>query len=57
VGKRVAIIGTGQTNHCSSREDVNEMELVYEAASAALKDAEMTIAEIDAVVLANMELF
>jgi acetyl-CoA C-acetyltransferase len=57
VGKRAAIIGTGQTNHCSSREDVNEMELVYEAATAALKDAEMTIKDIDAVVLANMELF
>ncbi|MDI6761845.1 MAG: thiolase family protein [Thermodesulfobacteriota bacterium] len=57
MGKRAAIIGTGQTNHCSSREDVNEMELVYEAATAALKDAEMTIKDIDAVVLANMELF
>jgi len=57
VGKRAAIIGTGQTNHCSTREDVNEMELVYEAATAALKDAEMTIKDIDAVVLANMELF
>jgi len=57
VGRKVAIIGTGQTKHCSSREDVNEMELIYEAATAALKDAEMTIKDIDAVVLANMELF
>jgi len=57
LGKKVAIIGTGQTKHCSSREDVNEMELVYEAATAALKDAEMPIKDIDAVVLANMELF
>lgn len=57
MGKRAAIIGTGQTNHCSSREDVNEMELIYEAVTAALKDAEMTIKDIDAVVLANMELF
>ncbi len=57
MGKRVAIIGTGQTRHCSKREDVNQMELVYEAATAALKDAEMTVKDIDAVVLANMELF
>jgi len=57
MGRRTAIIGTGQTKHCSKREDVNQMELVYEAATAALKDAEMSIKEIDAVVLANMELF
>ncbi len=57
MGKKVAIIATGQTRHSSNREDVNQMELVYEAASAALKDAEMTIDDIDAVLLANMELF
>ena len=57
MGRRTAIIGTGQTKHCSKREDVNQMELVYEAATAALKDAEMSIKEIDAVVFANMELF
>lgn len=57
MGRRVAIIGTGQTKHCSSREDANQMELVYEAATAALRDAEMNIKDIDAVVLANMELF
>ena len=57
MGRRVAIIGTGQTKHCSRREDVNQMEMVYEAATAALVDAEMTIKDIDAVVMANMELF
>ena len=57
MGKRTAIIGTGQTKHCSRREDANQMELVYEAATAALKDAEMSIKDIDAVVFANMELF
>ncbi len=57
MGKRVAIMGTGETRHCSKREDVNQMELVYEAVTAALKDAEMTVKDIDAVVLANMELF
>lgn len=57
MGRRVAIIGTGQSKHCSRREDANQMELVYEAATAALRDSEMSIKEIDAVVLANMELF
>ncbi len=57
MGRKVAIIGTGQTKHCSRREDVNQMEMVYEAATAALRDAEMSVNDIDAVVLANMELF
>ncbi|MBW2637626.1 MAG: thiolase family protein, partial [Deltaproteobacteria bacterium] len=46
-----------QTKHCSKRDDVNQMELVHEAVVAALRDAEMNITEIDAVVLTNMELF
>jgi acetyl-CoA C-acetyltransferase len=53
----VAVIGTGQTKHRSRREDVNQMEMIYEAATAALQDSEMTVKDIDAVVLTNMELF
>jgi acetyl-CoA C-acetyltransferase len=55
--RRVAIIGTGQTRHCSSRNELSQAELVREAASRALLDAGMTPAVIDAVLISNMELF
>ncbi len=54
---RVAIIGVGQTYHTSKRPDVCIPELCNEAIRAALKDAELTIKDIDAVVTGNMELF
>ena len=54
---RVAIIGTGQTRHARRRDDVSQPELVREAALAALADAELGPADIDAVLLSNMELF
>jgi acetyl-CoA C-acetyltransferase len=57
MGQRVAIVATGQTRHQSRRDDVSMMELVHEAAAAALAEAGMNISEIDAVLLANMELF
>lgn len=57
MGRRVAIIGTGQTKHSSQRDDVNMMEMVHEAATAALHDAELSIRDIDAVLLGNMEMF
>jgi len=53
----VAVIGTGQTRHASRRDDVSEPELVREAAAAALADADLRPADVDAVVLSNMELF
>lgn len=53
----VAIIGSGQTNHASRRDDVNQCELVYEACSKALEDSQTTIEEIDGVIISNMELF
>ncbi len=53
----VAVIGTGQTNHASRRDDVSQPELVHEAVTAALADAELTPGQIDAVVITNMELF
>jgi len=55
--RKVAIIGGGQTHHASHRKDVNQVELVNEAVRAALADANMTIDEIDAVLLGNMEFF
>ncbi len=53
----VAITGTGQTRHARRRDDVSQPELVHEAARAALLDAGLRPADIDAVVLSNMELF
>jgi acetyl-CoA C-acetyltransferase len=57
MAQRVAIVGTGQTKHKSRRDDANMMELVYEAATAALSDCELRPTDIDAVILANMEMF
>lgn len=55
--KRVAVIGTGQTKHTKARDDVTQSELVREATTRALADAGITIHDVDAVVLSNMELF
>lgn len=54
---RAAIIGVGQTKHSKARDDVSQPELVREACSRALENAELTPEELDAVVLTNMELF
>ncbi len=55
--RNVAIIGGGQTYHAARRHDVSQPEMVHEAVMAALNDAQMTIDEIDAVLLGNMEFF
>lgn len=55
--RRVAIIGTGQTRHVRERLDVSQQEMVREAALRAVEDAGLTPREVEAVVLANMELF
>ena len=55
--RKVAIVGGGQTYHASRRHDVNQVELVNEAVRAALADAGMTMDDIDAVLLGNMEFF
>ncbi|MFQ5401106.1 MAG: thiolase family protein [Anaerolineae bacterium] len=52
-----AVIGTGQTKHGRARDDVNQAELVREAAVRALADAGLTFGDVDAIILANMELF
>ena len=49
--ERVAVVGIGQTKHQATRGDVSMAGLVREAASRALADAEMTWADIDAVVI------
>ncbi len=55
--QRVAIVGTGQTDHKSHRPDVNGQELINEAVRAALNDADLRIPDIDAVVIGNMDHF
>jgi acetyl-CoA C-acetyltransferase len=57
MGKRVAIVGTGQTINRSSRKDVNGQEIINEAVMAALKDANLTRDDIDAIVIGNMDHF
>ncbi|MER5767825.1 thiolase domain-containing protein [Streptomyces sp. NPDC001985] len=47
----VAVTGIGQTRHRAARRDVSIAGLVREAARRALDDAELTWADIDAVVL------
>lgn len=55
--RKVAIVGGGQTYHASRRHDVNQGEMVNEAVRAALDDAQMTMDDIDTVLLGNMEFF
>jgi len=55
--RRVAIIGTGQTHHKSHRPDVNGRELIHEAVVRALEDCQLTMADIDAIVIGNMDHF
>ncbi|QKV91357.1 thiolase domain-containing protein [Streptomyces sp. NA02950] len=47
----VAVVGIGQTQHTAARRDVSLAGLVREAALRALADAELTWADIDAVVI------
>src|SRR4030042_2466958 len=54
---RVAIVGIGQTYHASKRPDVNYAEMVREAVTAALADAQISIKDIEAGFMANMETF
>src|SRR6187431_2916877 len=49
--ERVAIVGIGQTHHTAVRGDVSIAGLVREAAQRALDDAQMSWADIDAVVV------
>ncbi len=48
---RCAVIGIGQTKHTDKRIDVNQIGLIRDACNKALKDANMSWKEIDAVVI------
>jgi len=57
MARKAAIIATGQTRHASRRRDVNIVELIHEAVRACLEDAGMRPADLDGVVIGNMEHF
>lgn len=56
MAERIGIVGVGQTVHKSKRPDVTTAELVAEAVRAALKDAQMTMKDIDHIVMGSMEM-
>ena len=53
MGRRVAIVGVGQTHHSRRRTDVSQAGLVREAVDRALLDAKLSIEDIDSVVVAS----
>lgn len=57
MGHRVGIVGVGQTHFRSKNSEVNGQELINIAVRRALENAELTIKDIDAIVLGNMDLF
>ncbi len=57
MARQVAIVGTGQTHHKSRIVDNNMVEMIDIAVMRALEDAGLTMADIDAVLIGNMEHF
>lgn len=53
MGRRVAIVGVGQTKYVSKRKDVNTPELANEAVVGALQDAGLKISEIESTIFAS----
>jgi acetyl-CoA C-acetyltransferase len=51
MSNRTAVLGTGQTHHRAKRPDVSMAGLIREAVDAALADAQLSMAEIDAIVI------
>lgn len=50
---KVAVVGTGQTEHARCRTDVSQAGLAREAVVEALADAQLTMDDIDSVVIAS----
>ena len=57
MGNRVAIVGVGQTHHGSKITDCNGHELIAIAVRRALATAELSMKDIDAVIVGNMDHF
>lgn len=56
MASRVAVVGTSQTKYEAAKRKDNLADIVFEAASGALCDAELNIGDIDSVVLAAHDL-
>ena len=54
---RVAIVGVGQTHHRSRSKEYKGQELIYVAVERALDSTGLTMADIDAIVVGNMDHF
>ena len=46
MGSDAFIVGLGETRHAPTRDDANTTELAYEAVSAALADAGVTLHDV-----------
>ncbi|MCL5124216.1 MAG: thiolase family protein [Deltaproteobacteria bacterium] len=57
MGNKVGIIGVGQTHHRSKISECNGQELIAIAVRRALESAGLTMKDIDAVVVGNMDHF
>jgi acetyl-CoA C-acetyltransferase len=55
--RAVAAVATGQTDHVARRLDVSMPEMVREAIDRCLETRDLTLADIDALVIGNMEMF
>ena len=53
--RRVAVVGQAQTKYTSHNLETHVGELIYEATVDALKDAEVSIDDIDTVVSASCD--
>ena len=54
MGRRVGIIGVGQTHHASKRLDASGVELIAEAVTRALDDSGLDNDQLDAFCVGNM---
>lgn len=55
MAERIAIVGVGQTHHKSKRLDVTTAEMCAEAVERCLEDAQMTMKDIDNIVMGSFE--
>ena len=57
MSERIAIVGVGQTEFKSRWLEISQTEMVNLAVRRALENAQITMKDIDAVIIGNMELF
>ena len=57
MSRKVAIVGIGQTRHSSRRPYQNDGEMIYDAVSLALADAQLSRKDMETVIIGNMDLF